>query len=490
MKRKAIGTAAFIIPAIFLVTGCGLSRGESNLSKVKLDPSNPVSLTIWHYYTGTQMAAFNELIEEFNTTVGREKGIYIEDYSQGSVDDLEAAVTRALDGVVGAGELPDMFSSYADTAYSVQQKDKLVDLTEYFSQDELDAYVDSYIQEGYFNNDDALYLFPIAKATEIMMMNKTDWDAFAQATGSSLEELATTEGVAQVAERYYEWTDSLTPQIEEDGKAFYGRDSMANYFIAGMKQMGVELFEVEQGKVNLNLDQDLIRRLWENYYIPYINGYYGGYGRFRSDDVKTGDVLAYTGSSSSAIYFPDNIESDANNYSIDYVVLPAPVMGNGEAYQIQQGAGMAVTRSNEQREYAACEFLKWFTQKEHNLKFVCESAYLPVRKEANTKAALDAVIKADAIEMNAKAYDCLVNILENFDDTTYYTTKNFDNGYNTRRILESSLLDVAMENKSAIDKAVASGMERSEAIALYSTDQVFEEWYKSFAEALKSAAFG
>ena len=29
----------------------------------------------------------------------------------------------------------------------------------------------------------ALYLFPVAKSTEIMMINKTDWELFAEATG-------------------------------------------------------------------------------------------------------------------------------------------------------------------------------------------------------------------------------------------------------------------------------------------------------------------
>ena len=43
----------------------------------------------------------------------------------------------------------------------------------------------------------SLYLFPVAKSTEIMMINKTDWKPFADATGSSLEELSTLEGVAE-----------------------------------------------------------------------------------------------------------------------------------------------------------------------------------------------------------------------------------------------------------------------------------------------------
>ena len=114
---------------------------------------------------------------------------------------------------------------------------KLADLSQYFTEDELSKYVDSYIQEGYFNQDGALYLFPVAKSTEITMLNKTDWEPFAEAAGTTVDELATTEGIVQVAQRYYEWTDAQTPDVPDDGKAFYGRDSMSNYFLISMKQM-------------------------------------------------------------------------------------------------------------------------------------------------------------------------------------------------------------------------------------------------------------
>ena len=69
------------------------------------------------------------------------------------------------------------------------------------------------------------------------MMNKTDWDKFAEETGATLDDLSTVEGIAKVAEQYYDWTDAQTPDVPDDGKAFYGRDSMSNYFLIGMKQM-------------------------------------------------------------------------------------------------------------------------------------------------------------------------------------------------------------------------------------------------------------
>ena len=490
MKKRRI--AGIVLTALMAVSLCGCGSSETGkTAQVKLDPNHPVSLKIWHYYNGTQQAVFDSLLEEFNATTGKDEGIYIEGYSQGSVSDLEQAVTSAINGDVGADNLPDIFSSYADTAYAVQKQGKLADLTQYFTDEELNGYVDSYIKEGDFDNDGSLYLLPVAKSTEILMLNKTDWEPFAEATGATLDELTTTEGITKVAQEYYEWTDSLTPDVPDDGKAFYGRDSMSNYFIISMKQMGKEIFEVKDGQVTLNTDKDLMRRLWDNYYVPYVKGYFGSYGKFRSDDVKTGDILAYTGSIASATYFPDSVEKGDETYPIDYIVQQAPVMEGGENVKVQQGASMAVTKSDEQHEYAACVFLKWFTQKEQNMNFVCSSSYMPVLKEANTVEALDEAVQQMSEQdeqIDDKVYDSLKVVLSDFDNVEYYTPKNFENGYSTRKVLDYNLSDQAAADKEAIDEAVASGVSREEAEKDYVSDEAFENWYTAFCDALSQAA--
>ena len=203
MKKRCLALMVAGLGTALLLTACGHIGNITPDSKVKLDPNKPVSLTVWHYYNGAQQAAFDQLISEFNATEGKEKGIYVEGYTQGSVGDLEKAVSDAVAGAVGAQSLPDIFSTYADTAYAVQKEGKLADLTPYFTKEEQAEYVESYIQEGYFHDDSSLYLFPVAKSTEIMMINATDWQTFADATGASLDELSTLEGVTETAKRYY-----------------------------------------------------------------------------------------------------------------------------------------------------------------------------------------------------------------------------------------------------------------------------------------------
>ncbi len=480
MKKKCLKYLACLTAAsVFVLAGCA--------DKGPLDSKNPVSLTVWHYYNGSQQAAFDALVEEFNNTVGKEKGIYVEGYSQGSVSDLETAVRDAIDGKVGADEMPDIFSSYADTAYEVEQAGVLANLSDYLGEEEMGLYVDSYIEEGRIAADGTLRIFPTAKSTEIMMLNKTDWDPFAAATGASLEDLGTIEGVVEVAREYYEWTDAQTPDVPGDGKAFYGRDAVANYFIIGMQQLGVEIFQVENGKMSLNVPKEELYRLWENYYVPMVKGYFGAYGSFRSDDVKTGDLLAYTGSTSSAMYFPDQVELDGGGHPIEYVVMPAPMFAGGERYAVQQGAGMVVCKSDEAHEYAAVEFLKWFTQTENNIRFGCVSGYLPVQKEANSKEKLDQVIKEQGLEVAPKTYDCLTAIFQEMEGTTLYTNKSFENGSAARKVLEYNLADKAVEDRAAVLGALAQGKSLEEAAAPYVAREAFEQWYDSFCDALNQA---
>ena len=163
-------------------------------------------------------------------------------------------------------------------------------------------------------------------------------------------------------------------------------------------------------------------------------------------------------------------------------------MEGGKNYRVQQGAGMAVTKSDEKHEYASSIFLKWFTKKEQNLRFVSESSYLPVLKEANNMEAVDKVIKDNNIEMNEKTYTCLKTVLKHFDETKFYTVKSGKNGYSMRKVLDYNLSDRAVADKEAMDAEIAAGASREEEIKKYTSEESFESWYEDFCKALSQAA--
>ena len=313
---------------------CALLAGLTGCAK-----KEPLSLTVWTCYNGEQLGAFNEAVEAFNATVGRDKNIVVSASSLGSVNDLEQNVMDAVRGKVGAQEVPDIFSAYADTAYAVDSLGRVADLGPYLTEKDRKEYIESYLSEGDFRGDGSVKIFPVAKATELLVVNDTDWRAFAEATGTSADEFATIEGVTAMAQRYYEWTDSLT-DAPNDGKALFGRDAMANYMIIGAKQLGCDIFETKDGQTTVNLPREVAKRLWDHYYVPYVKGYFSASGRFRSDDMKTSNVLAFVGSSAGCTFFPDHVtRSDEESYPIEIKTYPAPKFEGGGGLRRAAGRG-------------------------------------------------------------------------------------------------------------------------------------------------------
>lgn len=482
MKNTFCRIIPVVLIALFslvLLAGCSVGTRVPDL-----DPSNPVSLELWHYYNGPQKVAFDEMVAEFNDTVGLEKGIIVEAFNQGSTNDLLTKVVDAANKKVGADDIPDIFAAYSDTAYEIDQLGLVADLDPYFTDDELAEYIPSYIEEGRFDKDGSLKIFPIAKSTEVMILNKTDWDKFAQATGTTTDDLATIEGVTETAKKYYEWTDSLT-EAPDDGKTFFGRDAVANYIISGMQQLGSTIFDVTDGEVSFQLNESALRKLWDNYYVPYINGYFGAYGKFRSDDAKTGDLIALVCSTTGSAYFPTEVTiNDNESYPIESLTLPTPCFEDAERYSIQQGAGMVVTKSDAKTEYAAAEFLKWFTDTERNLDFTVESGYLPVKKAANdTELVKKMFEQTDGISI-ALEDSVLISIGEVNHDMLY-TNKAFRNGFNARNVLEYSLSDKAQADYETIRTAISNGMSRADAVAKFDTDENFSSWVSELTSALE-----
>lgn len=483
MKYTLKKTAGLLMAVtLFLIAGCSSTKKISVEKEDLLNPDHPVTIEIWHYYNGAQQDAMHKLMSEFNEGYGSELGIKVKASGLGNVNDLKENVMASIDGKVGAKDIPNVFAAYADTAYAVDKRGLAVDLKEYMTDDEIGEYINSYIDEGKFSSEDSLKLFPVAKATEVFMLNKTDWDKFSKAVGASLEDLSTMEGVTAVSQKYYEWTDSLT-DVPDDGKAFFGRDAMANYFIIGARQMGVELFSVKDGAPSLNFDKKVIRRLWDNYYIPYINGYFASSGKFRSDDIKTGNILSFIGSSAGATFFPDQVTlNDTHTYNIEMQAFECPQFENSERFSVQQGAGMVVTKAGSEAEIkASIEFLKWFTDAEQNIRFAVSSGYLPVKKNANNKE----LIENSLLETSDSILQVLDVSLQQIDDSTLYTTRAFEHGTDARNILEYSLSDKASQDRAKVVSSIQSGMSRQEAVSQYASDDNFNSWYQDTKSSLE-----
>lgn len=443
-----------------------------DVKKEPLDPSHPITITVWHYYNGKIKNKFDELVSKFNETVGVERGIVVESKSYGDVQSLADAAYDASNKTIGSEAMPDIFAAYPDNAYRISQVTELVDLEQYFSQEELKEFRKEFLDEGRFGNDSKLKIMPIAKSTEILYLNKTYWDHFVAETGVSLDDLSTWEGIIKTAEKYKNYS----------GKAFMGIDDNANYMLLACIQLGADMYTYSENRAELNFNEDTAYKIWQNYYIPYLKGYFIKNGRFSSDDAKSGKVLAYTGSTAGAGYFPKQVAfSEEESYQIEAVTLPYPCFENGKLYAVQQGAGMCISKSDKAHEYASSLFLKWFTDVEQNVEFAVSTSYFPVKNEAlEEKNILPLIDKAEV--SNEAIKKSIHTTLNMFDTYQLYGNKPFEGSYDMRVLLENDLFDLVQRDLEKLETRVAQGEEHSKVIEALSSKENFDKWYKEFSK--------
>ena len=305
------------------------------------------------------------------------------------------------------------------------------------------------------------------------MLNRTMWENFSSDTGVTTNALTTWEGVVDVAAQYYDWSG---------GDAFFGLDSFANYMEIGAAQLGKDIFLYDNEQIEIQADYDTFRKLWNCYYIPYIKGHYLKVGRFRSDDIKIGKIIAEVCSTSSASYFPTEVTTnDQLTYPIDYLVLPVPIFENATPYLIQQGADMAILKSTPKEEYASILFLQWFTQNEQNLRFTLQSGYLPVKEEALNRTVIDAFYEEH--ETSSIIKDTIYTALSQMEHGIIYATGD-SIPYTARLLLETSMPNIAAARREEIQ---STQNETNANILLYKYSDYFyfDQWYQSlFAELL------
>ena len=458
--KKRISFLGIYILVVFALCGC--SGDNHGLSK-----ENPTTISVWHYYSGHAASQFDDLVTEFNNTIGRENGIIITAQSMSSTSDLEEALWGAATEKIGSPDMPNLFQCYPDTALSLEREIQLVDFNEYITEDEKLTYVRQFLDSGCIGADSAWKIFPVAKSTEILMLNKTDWDKFARDTGAELDSLLTWEGLAQTAQDYYEWSE---------GKAFFGRESFSNYPILGSSQLGHELFKGSDGSATLDFDKSVMRKVWDNYYVPYVNGYYSQVGKSRCDDVRVGEIIALVCSSSRAAYFPNEVVlPDGKTYPIECMVLPLPNFENTAPYAVLQGAGMAVTKSTEAEEYASVLFLKWFTQSEQNLRFSVSSGYMPVSLDAVKTDVISAYLVENS--SNAVIQDTIMTSLSQMEKYIMYVPTGFAGGSEAKDVLDRTMPALAAKDRAAIEDGALPDE--------YLSDTYFNEWYADTLSKLK-----
>ena len=402
MKRICLSLAVI---AVLIFTGCGQKKTK-----------DPITVTLWHVYGGQTESPLNDLIDQFNETIGKEENIWVQVGSVTNTNTIHENVLASAFGDPGASELPDMFVSYPKTVLAMPDDTVLVDYCDYFTKEELDEFIPAFLEEGVIH--DRLSILPVAKSTEVMFVNKTAFDRFAKETGADIEDLRTWEGLFAMSEQYAEGTENKTPKILLDGKNFFVYDYHFNYFQVGVESLGENFFKGE----NLAFGPEF-ETAWEPYAKAALSGGVWLRSGYATEPLRTGDSIVSVASSASVLYYSDEVTYEDNtSEKIEIVAMPCPVFSTGEKMVMQRGAGICTVKSTPDKEKACITFLKWLTETRKNVEFVTSLGYMPVKQEA-FDACLPEAIKELSDPMYVSLYQAFLDTQENY---TFYTAPQLD----------------------------------------------------------------
>ncbi len=360
MRKVLLILAAFLLS--LTMTGC-LAENTN------LDPKNPTTLSIWHVYGDQTKSPFNDAIDRFNRTVGRDKGVIIRVLSITTSYSIDKGLVDAAKKLPGAAEMPDLFIAYPRVANTLP-KNILLDWNNYLSKEERANYIEAFLSEGYI--DGQQLMLPIAKSSEVLFLNQTLFDRFSAQNNIDTSGLLYWETLLPLCNKYYDWSG---------GKYMFKLNDTYHYFVTEMMSRNPAL-NLSQNSIDVHSTE------FAAAFYPFARAaIYGGlcleHG-FASDLWKTADVISSTGSTAEVLYLRDDVTySNGVKEKITLQVFPYPKSKFGKSVAIQRGGGLFATKSDDERKNkAAAVFAKWITSNQENLSFTMETGYIPVNIKA------------------------------------------------------------------------------------------------------------
>lgn len=440
----------------------------------QLSQDDPIEVTLWHYYAGSAASKLTEIVDEFNNSIGEEYGVTIVNVAKTSISELEIELTESAQGVVYADAMPSMFLAYADKVLELQELGVISDMNDFFTEEDKAFLINDFMVSGNINGEQTV--LPVVKSTELLYMNKTSWDKFAGEFGFVDEDLATWEGLMDVSRVYYEYTDGLTPNTPNDGKAFFGMDSLNNFIAVSNMQHGVDIYDAENAQANIDLD--VMKKVFDYYMEAVAMGYCDSIGKYRTDDIRAGDILCFIGSSAGYVYMPEWIEVDGQAQEIEWESLQYPYFEDENLVVVSQGAGIAVSKISQQQQQACALFLNFFW--EDNIDFALDSAYTPVTTGfiESTDEEKSKIYSERNFEENViKTYEL---IIEQIEGGHLYQSMPFEGSYTIRTELGNIFEQTSLNIRDMVNGKISSGVSRKEVMSTINLDEQLNNMIESF----------
>lgn len=357
------------LPIVILLCILSLLLFGCNRQETLLDPKKPVTLTMWHVYGEQVDSPMNGYVEDFNRTVGKQKGIIVNVTLMSNASQIGQKLINAQMGVAGVPSMPDLFFCHNSNAQELGAAN-LLNWKDAFSTSELAEFVDEFVTDGVVDN--SLSVLPVSKSTHLLFLAGGAFSRFATAKNVSIDDLATWDGFFDVAQKYFEYSH---------GKPFCAVDYlMRSVELDAISQGAFDFYQNDWYKQNPRLIES-----YKKFASAIAKGHIVVSDQYSNTQVMTGQTIAGISSSAAALYYNDTITYPDNTQEpTNLQVLPVPA-SNGKKVATQAGVGLCAYKTTPQKAEAAAVFAKWFTEANRNLDFVAQTGYMPVKKGAFDK---------------------------------------------------------------------------------------------------------
>lgn len=375
-KTAATGLAVcMMVPAL---TGCGPSgikadasndgKTEGNVSKEEkavsfdenlLDPEHPVKVTFYSYSLNypTMKAGMERLIDEFNATAGKEKGVVVE----GVPDDMVKFKTD-----IQAGNQVDIIQHTFSTLDGSRESLGIQAYEDVFPAKELEAHFDGISENALSLGkiDDKMYGLAFTFSTPILYMN-----------GKLFEEAGL--DAAKPPKTWEEMLRAAKTIKEKTGVDGFGLAPDNGWVTEGIVySCGSDMVNEDRTEaVFANDDTVKAFETWKQFFRD------GSAAKGTDNDLMqqfmAGNLAMHIQSTSVLSGFAGAAE--AGGWELYGAEMPG--FDGAQAVPVNSGSCLAVRTDSDQKAQAVWEFIKFATGKEGYTIITSEIGYLPLRTE-------------------------------------------------------------------------------------------------------------
>ena len=433
MKRRSLLLILIALMSVSLFAGGAAESVSSNDGAIDTVIDSPVRIEFWHSFSGTQLETIEGLCDEFNATVGAEKGITVVPVAQGSSTKLYSKVI----GAIKAGNAPAVALANPKFVQDYITADYVVDLKPYIEDPEVgmedyDDFFKAFREESESYSIPGIYSLPLAKNSDVLYYNA---DLFEEL---GLEPPTTWEELEEVSRVIYGITgkgamgyDNIQYLFENLTLQYGGgyTDSEGNLLFADSPE-AVEALEMYAG----NVKEGIWRTAGEDYFFS---------GPFAKETIQM-----YIGGTVESSYI--NMKEPSFRWSA--TALPQKDPDNPKTLCYDHVICALRNNDNPESQYAAYEFIKFLTSTESSKAISMNTSYMAVRQsvlEDPEYASFLAEGGNDALKAAYSQIDSLYHQANFVCDT--YTTSTVDNEVTS---MMKKVLENGEDPKTAIDAAV------------------------------------